>query len=323
MDKIGKRKKRILVTGGAGFIGSHVCDALHGLGNEVWCVDNLHLGRLRNIQHLLLSPSFRFENIDVLDIRRLRGLFKKIPFDQVYHLAANSDIQCGSIDRRLDMRLTFQTTVAVLEAMVQHNARELFFASTSAVFGETLDRLHENYGPLRPISFYGASKLAAEAFISVYANHYGFKAAILRFPNVVGSRLTHGAIYDFVKHLKRDPHQLRVLGNGAQRKPYLHVDDLIDAILLIMRDLKDRFAVYHAGNEDCITVSEIVKVVLGEMHLRKCKIQYTGGDRGWVGDVPSFDYDISKIKTLGWSPKLRSLEAVRRAVQQVLSGNTD
>ena len=194
---------RILVTGSAGFIGSHLCDRLLERHASVWCVDNLHLGRRRNIAHLGGNNRFHFIELDVLDRRALGTLFADAGFDAVFHLAANSDIGAGSADPELDLRLNQLTTTTVLETMPAHGVRRLFFASTSAIFGETSEILHEDFGPLRPISFYGASKLAAEAYISAYSHLLGVAAVVLRFPNVVGERATHGVIYDFLRKARK------------------------------------------------------------------------------------------------------------------------
>src|SRR5262249_39626940 len=201
-------------------------------GDEVWCVDNLHLGRRRNIAHLEPSNAFHFLEQDVLVRERLDPLFPEAKFDRVFHLAANSDIAAGTADPALDLRLHHRTTTAGPDAMRRHGVRQLFFASTSAIFGEANAVLHEDFGPLAPISFYGASKLAAEAYISTYAHLFGISAVVLRFPNVVGERATHGVIYDFLRKLEENPTALDVLGDGNQPKPYLYVPDLTDAILL-------------------------------------------------------------------------------------------
>lgn len=309
---------RSLVTGGAGFIGSHLCDALISRGWPVWCVDDLRLGREANIAHLSGNPLFHFVKQDVLDEASLDRLFANAGFEAVFHLAANSDIQQGSADHALDRRLNFDTTVVVLESMLRHGVKDLFFASTSAVFGESEAALREDSGPLRPISFYGASKLAAEAYISVYVNNYGFRARVLRFPNVVGSRMTHGAIFDFVNRLTADPTQLTVFGNGTQAKPYLHVDDLVRAILLVWDRASEPLAVFHAGNDDRTTVAELVRIVVDEMGLTGIPIHYTGGDRGWVGDVPRFEYDFSKIQQAGFSGWRASTVAVGEAVHSLV-----
>jgi UDP-glucose 4-epimerase len=308
---------RTLVTGGAGFIGSHLCDRLVGRGDEVWCVDNLHLGRRRNIAHLEPSNAFHFLEQDVLARDRLGALFAEAKFDCVFHLAANSDISAGTADTELDFRLNELTTTAVLDAMRRHGVRRLFFASTSAIFGEADAVLHEDFGPLAPISFYGASKLAAEAYISTYAHLFGIAAVVLRFPNVVGERATHGVIYDFLRKLERNPHQLEVLGDGNQTKPYLYVADLIDAILLACEKSSGPLAVYHAAGIGETSVREIAEIVLAATGRADAKIRYTGGDRGWPGDVPKFRYDISRLQALGWTPQRHSTDAVRHAVARI------
>ena len=308
---------RALVTGGAGFIGSHLCDRLLAQGDEVWCVDNLHLGRRRNVAHLERSNSFHFLEQDVLARDRLEALFAEAKLDAVFHLAANSDIAAGSADPELDFRLNELTTTAVLDAMRRHGVRRLFFASTSAVFGEANAVLHEDYGPLAPISFYGASKLAAEAYISTYAHLFGLSAVVLRFPNVVGERATHGVIYDFLRKLDKNPRELEVLGDGNQTKPYLYVADLVDAILVACERSSGPLCVYHAAGIGETSVREIAEIVLAATGRSETKIRYTGGDRGWPGDVPRFRYDISRLQALGWRPQRHSTDAVRHAVERI------
>jgi len=312
---------KVLVTGGAGFIGSHLCDALHARGDDVWCVDNLLLGREANIVQLKGSNRFHFFEADVMDRTSMDPIFKDGGFDVIYHLAANSDIQRGGSDHSVDLNLTFHTTFEILEQAYRHGIKRIFFASTSAVFGETDKLLHEDFGPLRPISFYGASKLAGEAFASVYANNYDITVNILRFPNIVGARATHGAIFDFIRKLKANPAELTVLGDGTQKKPYLLVQELVKAIMLIDRPEKGYF-VFHAGPKDLVTVKEMAQIVIQEMNLPHCAIKFTGGDRGWTGDVPTFNYDISKIQRLGWQPAHTSSEAIRLAVRQLLGSSS-
>lgn len=308
---------RVLVTGGAGFIGSHLCDALVARGDEVWCADNLYLGSEENVAQLKGERRFHFEKLDVLDRPGLDALFARGRFEAVFHLAANSDIAQGGRDHAVDLDLNFLTTVSILETMLAHGVKRLFFASTSAVFGEADGPLHEDYGPLRPVSFYGASKLAAEAYISVYVDNYGFAAQVLRFPNVVGERCTHGALHDFIGRLKADPSKLVVLGDGRQTKPYLYVGDLVRAILLVADRAQEPLAVYHAGPEDATSVAEIARIAVEEMGLH-APIEYTGGEKGWVGDVARFRYDLSKIRALGFEPSLGSTDAVRWAARRIL-----
>ncbi len=308
---------RALVTGGAGFIGSHLCDRLIGQGAEVWCADNLYLGQRRNIAHLESSNRFHFVALDVLERKKLDALFADAKFDAVFHMAANSDIAAGVADPDLDLRLNQLTTLSVLEAMRVHGARRLFFASTSAIFGETAAVLHEDFGPLQPISFYGASKLAAEAYISTYANLFGMSAVVLRFPNVVGERATHGVIYDFLRKLEKNSAVLDVLGDGNQTKPYLYVADLVDAILLAWEKSSGPLSVYHAAGIGETSVREIAEIVVGAAGRPDTTIRYGAGDRGWPGDVPRFRYDISRLQGLGWQPRRHSTDAVRLAVERI------
>lgn len=310
--------KTVLVTGGAGFIGSHLCEALLARDYNVWSVDNLYLGREEFIEHLKSDSRFHFRNLDLLDKPELERLFAGKDFDVVFHLAANSDIQRGGEDHNIDLSLNFLTTVKVLEAMLQSGVKKIVFPSSSAVFGETDDILTEDYGPLKPVSFYGASKLAAEAYISVFVENYGFQAWIIRFPNVIGERCTHGVVHDFIKRLKSDPSHLKVLGDGRQTKPYLYVEDLVAAILLVFDRAPEDLAVYHVGNEDRTSVAKIVEIVLEEMNLTGIPVEYTGGTGGWAGDVPRFQYNIEKIKSLGFKLHHNSTESVRIAVRRIL-----
>jgi UDP-glucose 4-epimerase len=310
---------RFLVTGGAGFIGSHLCDRLLERGGEVWCVDNLRLGRRQNIAHLASLPAFHFVELDVLDQPALAALFREGRFASVFHLAANSDIAGGSADLRLDLELNQLTTVSIIEAMQAHAVKQLFFASTSAIFGETDAVLHEDFAPLEPISFYGASKLAAEAYISVFAHTFGGRAVILRFPNVVGERATHGVIYDFLRKLEADRGKLEVMGDGNQSKPYLYVGDLVGAILAVWDKAEGAFSVFHAAGIGSTSVREIAEIVVAAVGAADTRILYSGGDRGWPGDVPRFRYDISRLEALGWSPQRHSTDAVRHAVDRILA----
>lgn len=307
---------RILVTGGAGFIGSHLCDALIARGHQITVVDNLVLGRKENIEHLLDNPNFRFIVEDINNKPGMKYIFND-GFDMVYHLAANSDIQKGGKDPMVDYQLTFNTTFNILQLLKEYEIKKFFFASTSAIYGETYDMLNEDYGPLKPVSNYGAGKLASEAFISAFSSTYNIQTWITRFPNVVGERFTHGVIYDFIKKLHNNPEELEVLGNGEQCKPYVYVKDLVEAILYVIGNATERYNVYMIGSDSRTKVKEIASMVIEEMGL-DAKIRYTGGDRGWVGDVPEFRYDLTKINKLGWSAPHNSNESVRLAIQKAL-----
>ena len=307
----------LLVTGGAGFIGSHLDDALISRGHYITVVDNLVLGRKENIEHLIGNSNFRFIEADLLDMDTMRSIFSEGKFDMVYHLAANSDIQKGGKDPLVDYNLTFNTTFNVLQLLKEFEIKKFFFASTSAIYGETYDVLNEDYGPLKPVSNYGAGKLASEAFISAFSSTYGIQTWITRFPNVVGERFTHGVIYDFIKKLRNNPEELEVLGNGEQCKPYVYVKDLVEAILYVIDHADEKYNVYMIGSDSRTKVKEIAAMVIEEMGLN-AKIRYTGGDRGWVGDVPEFRYDLTKINKLGWTAPHNSNESVRLAIQKAL-----
>lgn len=307
----------ILITGGAGFIGSHLDDALIARGHQLTIVDNLVLGRKENIEHLIGYPNFRFIEADLLDMPKMREIFAEGKFDMVYHLAANSDIQKGGKDPMVDYNLTFNTTFNVLQLLKEFEIKKFFFASTSAIFGETYDVLNEDYGPLKPVSNYGAGKLASEAFISAFSSTYGIQTWITRFPNVVGERFTHGVIYDFIKKLRNNPEELEVLGNGEQCKPYVYVKDLVEAILYVIDNASEKYNVYMIGSDSRTKVKEIAAMVIEEMGLN-AEIRYTGGDRGWIGDVPEFRYDLTKINKLGWTAPHNSNESVRLAIQKAL-----
>ncbi len=307
---------KILVTGGAGFIGSHLADRLLANGHRVVCADNLYLGRMSNIKHCLKNKSFKFYKFDVLNFKKLCGLFKKEKVDIVFHLVANSDIKQSFADTKRDLNMNFISTYNVLEAMKRNKVKEIVFASTSAIFGETDKIITEDLGPLIPISFYGASKLAAEAYISAYVHNFGFKAWVIRFPNVVGERSTHGILYDLMHKLKKDRKKLVVLGNGTQEKPYLYVKELVDGIVFVWKNAKNAYNYYNLGTGTVVKVSRIVEILLDELGLAgKTTVKYTGGDRGWVGDVPRFKYDISKANKLGWTDNSSSEGAVRMAVR--------
>lgn len=308
---------KILITGGAGFIGSHLCDALIARNHRITVVDNLVLGTKRNIEHLLSNPNFRFIETDVLDDAVMHTVFEQGNFDMVYHLAANSDIQKGGQDPTVDYQMTFNTTFRILQLLKEFCIGKFFFASTSAIYGETQDILHEDYGPLRPVSNYGAGKLASEAFISAFSSTCHIQTWITRFPNVVGERFTHGVIYDFIRKLQQNPHELLVLGNGEQCKPYVYVKDLVDGILYVVDHAGELYNVYLLGSDTRTKVRDIAAMVIEEMGL-DARIRYTGGDRGWVGDVPEFRYDLSKIKALGWQAAHDSDASVRLAIQKAL-----
>jgi len=310
----------ILVTGGAGFIGSHLCDSLVFRNHQVTAIDNLSLGKEENIVHLISKPNFRFYKQDILDKERMRDVLAHGQFEIIFHLAANSDIARSHIQPEIDFKNTFLTTLVILEFMKEYNIKKIVFASSSAIFGHHRKKIDEDFGPARPLSHYGAAKLASEAFISSYAENYDLQAWIVRFPNVVGERCTHGIIFDFINKLRSNPQELEVLGDGEQQKPYIYVADLIEAILFILEKSNDRLNVFNISAPGRIKAKEIARLVMAAMGLR-ARIKFTGGKSGWKGDVPEFEYDITKLRRLGWEARYSSAEAIRIALRKILEKN--
>ena len=309
----------ILVAGGAGFIGSHLVDSLLSNDHKVVCADKLIMGD-QNIAHLRDNPSFKFYECELADQNLVDRIFTENSIEVVYHLAANSDIQKGGKEPSIDFNDTFLTTRALLEGMRKANIRNLFFASTSAVYGEMPDvELTETTGGLMPVSYYGGAKLASESIISSYVSMCDMSAVIFRFPNVIGPRLTHGVIFDFIKKLGKNPHELEILGDGTQCKPYIYVLDLIDAVVRLTKKFIPGEIVYNLSvNSEGTTVTKIAEIVVEELGLSNVKFSYTGGDRGWKGDVPRFKYDISKVLSMGWTPRHTSDDAVRQTVRDAV-----
>ena len=310
----------ILVAGGAGFIGSHLIDSLLANGHSIVCADKLIMGS-RNIEHLKSTPHFKFYDYELSDQELVDKIFAENKIDAVYHLAANSDIQKGGKEPSIDFNDTLLTTRTLLEGMRKANVKKMFFASTSAVYGEMPDvELTETTGGLMPVSYYGGAKLASEALISSYVSMCDMSVVIFRFPNVIGPRLTHGVIFDFIKKLQKNPHELEILGNGTQCKPYIYVLDLVEAIVQLTKEFKPGEIVYNLSvNSEGTTVTRIAEIVVRELGLQNVKFAYTGGDRGWKGDVPRFKYDISKVLSTGWTPKHTSDEAVCQTVKDALA----
>lgn len=308
----------ILVAGGAGFIGSHLCDALLSKNNTVIVADKLIMGS-KNIEHLSQNTSFKFYEMELANQDNVDKLFGDNKIDIVYHMAANSDIQKSANDTSIDFNDTLLTTRVLLESMRKNNVKNIFFASTSAVYGEMPDIvLNEETGGLKPVSYYGGAKLASEALISSYVSMCDMNAVIFRFPNVIGPRLTHGVVYDFVKKLRNNPKELEILGNGTQCKPYIYVTDLVNAIVKLTEQFEPGVDVFNISvMSEGTSVTHIAEIVVDVLGLSDVEFKYTGGDRGWKGDVPRFKYDISKVLATGWKPEYTSDEAVRKAAQSL------
>lgn len=311
--------ENILITGAAGFIGSHLSDRMLDLGHLVVGIDNFVRGSLQNLRRSLDQPGFRLIEADLADLEAFRRAVEQTNtrFDAVWHMAANSDIASGVEDPTVDHRNTFLTTLNTLQLMRDLNIPRIAFASTSAIYGNLPSLLTEDSGPLFPISNYGAMKLAAEGSISAAIESFLERAWIFRFPNVVGPRATHGIIYDLLKKIALKPDTLDVLGNGMQQKPYLHVSELIDAMLLARSGATDKLNYFNIGPSDEGVLVRFIAETVVRCAAPHLPLRYTGGEKGWVGDVPRFRYSVEKISRLGWKPSMTSSEAVERAVTEI------
>lgn len=308
-----------LISGGAGFVGVNLAAALLGRGHEVLVIDDLSRGVMENMAGLLGRDGFSFVRADCSDPDLLDAALGDWQVDQVWHMAANSDIPAGVADYRVDLQQTFMTTAAILDVMRRRGIPVIHFASSSAIYGDHGDDLiHENIGPLQPISNYGAMKLASEAQLRAAKEAFVERVSVFRFPNVIGIPATHGVILDFVRKLMSTPDRLEVLGNGTQQKSYLHVDDLVAAMLHIA-DRGEPYAVYNVGpTDDGVTVRSIAETVR-DAFRPDADIVFGEGNRGWVGDVPKFCYSVDKLVATGWRPALGSRDAVIKAVGQIIA----
>lgn len=277
---------KVMVAGGAGFIGSHLIDALLAEGNDVVCVDNFFIGTKENIAHLHGNPHFKFYEQDLTDLDRMLEIFRTEQVEYVFHLAANSDIQASAQSPMIEYKNTYSTTFILLECMRLCGVKKLFFASTSAVYGEQMGaEVSEEAVALKPISYYGGAKLGSEGIISSFAYMNDMSVLVFRFPNVIGPRLTHGVIFDFVKRLKEDPSHLRILGDGRQSKPYIYVLDLVDAIMRF-KDAEKGVTLYNVGVETQTSVTRIAEIVCEKMGLTGIPFEYTGWPRRLEGRRP-------------------------------------
>lgn len=313
--------KRILVTGSAGFIGSYLCEFFIKQNFEVIGVDNLSNGSLENMQALISSENFTFINMDVCDTEALRSIMSQNNFDEVWHLAANTDIITSHESPIRDFKDCAQATVSVLEAMRLTKLNKLIFASSGSVYGALgkADAVRESAGPLKPLSTYGAGKLASEAFISSYSNLYGIESYIFRFGNVLGDRINHGVIYDFARKLKINSSQLKILGNGQQEKNYFRVDDCIFGMWLISRKkFDDKCLILNLGNSTLTNVTKIATIVVEESKLLNVEISVEGKDLAWPGDQPIIRLNCSEATQQGWACKVDSDDAVRITARELL-----
>lgn len=310
--------KNVLVIGGAGFIGSFLCRELLVNGCFVIAYDNLMRGNKTNLNSCFLSNNFLFLEADANNINYLKQTIKKYDIKYIFHLAANSDIQASAENPQIEFDCTSRTTWSILYAMKETGVKNIFFASTSAVYGELVDeKPFKEEDTLNPISYYGSAKMASEAYIRAFSYMNGFNSLIFRFPNVIGPNLTHGVFFDFINRLKENSKQLTVLGDGTQCKPYMHVKDLVDAILLLCWNNKG-VNTYNVGVETATYVRTIAEMVVSEMNLKDCSIVYGTSNVGWKGDVPKFAYCLDKIHSTGWKASMTSDEAALETIKEAL-----
>ena len=310
--------KKILVTGGAGFMGSHLVDKLIANDLHVKVLDNLSSGTKLNLKNCLNKKNFQFFNKDLNNSSSIKDILSDV--NLIFHLAANPEVRTGFNNPEISFRENIENTFHLLEAIRKSTIETIVFTSSSTIYGEAeIIPTPENYGPLYPISHYGASKLACEALISSYCHSYGINGLIFRLANIVGSRNSHGVIIDFIKKLQCDNKTLQILGDGTQSKSYLHVSDCIDAFLFCLSKIEKKMRIFNLGNYDQTDVITIAQKVIEKLSINNVKI-LTSNDvpdgRGWIGDVKFMNLDIKKLENLGWKPKLSSSSAVDMAIAE-------
>jgi UDP-glucose 4-epimerase len=309
---------KIFVTGCAGFIGSNLVDRLLGDGYHVVGIDNLSTGKVRFLELASTNPHFELVRGDLLDESLLTGAMAGC--EMVFHLAANADVRFGTVHPRRDLEQNTIATYNVLEAMRANSIKRIAFSSTGSVYGEAVVIPTPEDAPF-PVqtSLYGASKLACEGLIAAYCEGFGFQSWIFRFVSILGERYTHGHVFDFYKQLKADPTLLRVLGNGKQRKSYLYIQDCLDAIQLAVEKATDKVNIFNLGVDGFCEVNDSIGWIFQTLGVQP-SLEYTGGDRGWIGDNPFIFLDTKSIRSLGWEPKHTIREGVVKTVE-FLRGN--
>jgi UDP-glucose 4-epimerase len=295
---------KILVTGGIGFIGTHLIDELVHKGEEISLIDNMS-------NPCGYNPPGKIITGNLADFETAKEHIKD--FDLVFHLAANYSVPKSSEEPFFDFNHTFLTTLNVLEAMRLNDVPKIIFTSSSTVYGEQKEFPIKETAELKPVSNYGSAKIASEAYIHSYCKLYGIEGLVLRLANILGPRSNHGIVPDFVKKLKENSQKLVILGDGKQRKSYLHITDCISAMLATTKEFK-RFEIFNIGSEEWMFVNQMADIICSEMHV-KPKYEYTGGKVGWKGDVPEFLLDIKKLRRIGWEPKHTTEQAIRETVR--------
>jgi UDP-glucose 4-epimerase len=316
-----------LITGGAGFIGSHLTERLLKEGHEVTILDNFSSANLENIKPFIDNPSLTIVKEDLKEPSKLNQIVKRCKI--IFHLAANPEVRVGETDPKVHFEENILTTFNLLKTIQQSNTPKIIvFTSTSTVYGEASQiPTPEHYAPLIPISTYGASKLASEALITSYAYTYNHRALLLRLANIIGPKSNHGVIVDFIRKIMVNPRELEILGDGTQEKSYLYITDCIGAMMHLINKFRKgmrKVDVYNIGSYDKITVREIARIVAEEMNTPNIRYKFTGGvdgGRGWKGDVKIMQLSINKILQTCWKPKYTSKQAVRLAAKALIKEN--
>ncbi len=313
---MGNQDMKFFITGGAGFVGSHMVDAVIG-NNEVTVFDNFSSGRMEHLAHHGSEAPLNIVRGELADLEHVKEAMAG--HDVVVHFASNPDIARGMTETDLDLREGTLLTYNVLEAMRTTGVGKILYASGSGVYGDVgTTPTAEDFGPLLPISMYGASKLACEGLLSAFCGQFDMRGCIFRFANVVGRRQTHGVGFDFIRKLKENPGELEILGDGTQSKSYIHVSDVTAAMLHVFEHSREPVAVLNVATEDYIDVTGIAEIVAREMGLENVVLSYSGGDRGWKGDVPKVRFVLDKVHALGWRARMTAHEAVTRSVREML-----
>ena len=308
------KRKIVLVTGCSGFIGSHLVELLLKKKNYVVGLDNLSTGRKKFIDNFN-KKNFKFYKVDLLKAN-LNKYFKNV--SEVYHLSANADVRYGTKFRNRDLEQNIIVTHRILEQSIKNKVKKFIFSSSGSVYGEA-DQIPTKENCPFPLqtSLYGASKLSAEALISAYAEAYSLKTYIFRFVSILGPRYSHGHVYDFIKKLNQNPNKLNVLGDGNQKKSYLHVSDCVAGIFKSVNSFKSKVNIINLGTNEYITVKKSIKIILNKLGLNP-KLYYSGGKRGWVGDNPFIFLDTSKIRSTGWKPNFSIEKSVVDTVEYII-----
>ena len=310
-------RKKAIVTGCAGFVGSTLVDKLLDLNYQIIGIDNLSTGQKAFLDNAFTNTNFKFIKCDLLNLNRLKKIFRSSNI--VFHFAANADVRYGYKHPYKDLEQNTIVTYNVLESMRENHINNIVFSSTGSVYGEPKKfPTPEHYNFPLQTSFYGASKLAGESLIQAYCESYGFKCWIFRFVSILGNRYTHGHVYDFCKQLFNNSNYLKVLGNGNQKKSYLHVDDCINAIIHSVKKSKKKINIFNLGTNEYITVKQSIRIICDYLKV-KPRFYFMGGKRGWIGDSPFIFLDTKKIRSLGWNPKFTIKESIKQTTAYLIN----